>query len=295
MSLSKQIFVALAGGVAVGLFFGEKVAFLSIGGRAFIQLLQITALWYVAGSLIYGFGSLGSKQARLVFTRGGALLLLLWALTLGLVFLARRAARGQGRGVLQRGAAGRRARDRLGQPLHPLEPLLRARQQRGAGGRGVRRARRHRAHGNEGQGRAAAPARGLQRGDGPGGRIGGEDDALRDLRDRRSHRGHDAVEEFERLQGVLLLYAGFACLLTFWLLPGLVAATTHVGHRRLVAAAQTRSSPPSSPRTCSSSCRCSSSARASSWPRKARATSSRRSSSTYWCPRRSTSPTRPRC
>jgi Na+/H+-dicarboxylate symporter/ABC-type amino acid transport substrate-binding protein len=54
--------------------------------------------------------------------------------------------------------------------------------------------------------------------------------------------GHTAatmrLEEFERLQGFLLLYAGFACLLTFWLLPGLVAATTHVSHRRLVAASQ---------------------------------------------------------
>ncbi len=46
------------------------------------------------------------------------------------------------------------------------------------------------------------------------------------------------LEEFERLQGFLLIYAGFACLLTFWLLPGLVAATTHVGHRQLVAASQ---------------------------------------------------------
>ena len=37
--------------------------------------------------------------------------------------------------------------------------------------------------------------------------------------------GHTAgtmqLEEFERLQGFVLIYAGFACLLTFWLLPGL--------------------------------------------------------------------------
>ena len=40
--------------------------------------------------------------------------------------------------------------------------------------------------------------------------------------------GHTAgtmqLEEFERLQGFVLTYAVFACLLTFWLLPGLVAA-----------------------------------------------------------------------
>ena len=88
MSLSKQILLALLLGIALGLFFGEKIAFLSIGGRAFVQLPQITVLPYVAGSLIYGFGRLGGKEARLLFTRGGALLLGLWAMTLGLVFLS---------------------------------------------------------------------------------------------------------------------------------------------------------------------------------------------------------------
>ena len=124
MSLSKQILLALLLGIALGLFFGEKIAFLSIGGRAFVQLLQITVLPYVAGSLIYGFGSLGGKEARLVFTRGGCV-----------------AARDsdhdprprvpvaagpplrQGRCLLQRRAPRGRAAHRLGEPLHPLEPF----------------------------------------------------------------------------------------------------------------------------------------------------------------------------
>ena len=46
------------------------------------------------------------------------------------------------------------------------------------------------------------------------------------------------LEEFERLQGFVLTYAVFACLLTFWLLPGLVAALTTVSHRRIIALAQ---------------------------------------------------------
>ena len=58
VSLSKQILAALLAGVAVGLFFGDKVAFLEIGGRAFVQVLQVTVLPYVAGSLIAGFGSM---------------------------------------------------------------------------------------------------------------------------------------------------------------------------------------------------------------------------------------------
>ena len=49
MTLSKQIFLALGLGIALGLFFGEKLAFLSVFGSAFVQLLQITVLPYVAG------------------------------------------------------------------------------------------------------------------------------------------------------------------------------------------------------------------------------------------------------
>jgi hypothetical protein len=48
VSLSKQILVALVAGIAIGLFFGEKVGFLEIGGRAFVQdLHRLTPLAYV--------------------------------------------------------------------------------------------------------------------------------------------------------------------------------------------------------------------------------------------------------
>jgi Na+/H+-dicarboxylate symporter len=46
------------------------------------------------------------------------------------------------------------------------------------------------------------------------------------------------LAEFERLQGYLLVYGGLACLLTFWLLPGLVAATTHVRRGELIRSSQ---------------------------------------------------------
>jgi len=46
------------------------------------------------------------------------------------------------------------------------------------------------------------------------------------------------LEEFGRLQGFVITYAVFACLLTFWLLPGLVAALTPVSHKRMIALAQ---------------------------------------------------------
>ena len=75
------------------------------------------------------------------------------------------------------------------------------------------------------------------------------------------------LDEFERLQGYLLVYGGLACLLTFWLLPGLVAATTHVRRRATdPLPRRRRSSRPSSRRTSSSCCRRSSRTRARSWP-----------------------------
>lgn len=88
MSLSSRIFLGLALGVATGLFFGEMVSFLSVVGRGFIALLQMTVLPYITVSLIAGLGSLDYKSARLLARRGGAVLLVLWSITLGVVFLA---------------------------------------------------------------------------------------------------------------------------------------------------------------------------------------------------------------
>jgi len=239
VTLSKQIFIALVSGVALGLFFGEKLAFLNIGGRAFIQLLQITVLPYVAGSLIYGFGSLGSKQARLVFTRGGALLLLLWALTLGLVFAAPLALPA-GKG----GAFFSAAPQDVERPIDwvnlyiPSNPFYALANNvvpavvvftvlAGIALMGMKdkdALLRPLAVFNAAMGRVGAMVAKTT----PFGIFAIAAHTAATMR----------LEEFERLQGFLLLYAGFACLLTFWLLPGLVAATTHVGHRKLLAASQ---------------------------------------------------------
>jgi len=239
MTLSKQIFIALIGGMALGLFFGEKLAFLSIGGRAFIQLLQITVLPYVAGSLIYGFGSLGSQQARLVFTRGGALLLVLWALTLGLVFLSPLALP-EGKGGAFFSAAPQEAEHPIDWlslyiPSNPFYALannvvpavvvfsILA----GVALMGLKEKEallRPLAVFNEAMGRVGA--------------MVSKTTPLGIFAIAAHTAGSMRLEEFERLQGFLLVYAGLACLLTFWLLPGLVAALTHVRHRDLLASAQ---------------------------------------------------------
>jgi Na+/H+-dicarboxylate symporter/ABC-type amino acid transport substrate-binding protein len=239
VSLSRQIFVALALGIAVGLFFGEKVAFIGILGKAFIQLLQITVLPYVAGSLIYGFGSLGAKEARLVFSRGGALLMLLWALTLAFVFLSPLALP-SGKGGAFFSAAPQEAEhpiDWVGLyiPANPFHSLannvvpavvvfavlagiaLMGMQDKQALLRPL-------AVFNEAMSRIGTMVTKTT----PYGIFAIAAHAAATLR----------LDEFERLQGYLIVYGGLACLLTFWLLPGLVAATTHVRRREMIRSSQ---------------------------------------------------------
>jgi len=87
LSLSTKIFLALLLGICTGIFFGELVAFLEIVGEVYIKLLQMTVLPYVILSLILGLGSLEYKQAVTLAKNGGLLLLLIWAITIGVVFL----------------------------------------------------------------------------------------------------------------------------------------------------------------------------------------------------------------
>ena len=239
MSSSKKILAALVGGIVVGLFFGERVAFLNLFGRAFIQLLQITVLPYVAGSLIHGFGSLGAREARQVFTKGGALLLGLWALTLALVFLSPLALPADKGGGFFSAAPQEAERpiDWVGLyiPSNPFYALannlvpavvvfailagiaLMGMKDKDALLRPV-------AVFNEAMGRVGA--------------LVAKATPLGIFAIAAHTAATMRLEEFERLQGFLLIYGGLACLLTFWLLPALVAATTPIGHGRLLASAQ---------------------------------------------------------
>ena len=87
ISLSSMIFLCMGLGVLVGLFFGEMVAFLEVIGEVWIKLLQMTVLPYVMVSLIIGLGSLNYSEALLLAKKGSVMLLLLWGVTLIVVFL----------------------------------------------------------------------------------------------------------------------------------------------------------------------------------------------------------------
>jgi Na+/H+-dicarboxylate symporter/ABC-type amino acid transport substrate-binding protein len=85
MSLSTQTLLGLVLGVAAGLFFGESMALLDPVGAAFIRLLQMTVLPYVVVSLVAGLGSLTYREARVLATQGGLILLGLWAVAFAFV------------------------------------------------------------------------------------------------------------------------------------------------------------------------------------------------------------------
>ena len=77
--LSKYIIPGLLAGVACGLFFGEYCSFLTIIGEAYVNLLRMTVLPYIAVSLVSNIGKLSLSESRRLAITGGAVLLLLWS------------------------------------------------------------------------------------------------------------------------------------------------------------------------------------------------------------------------
>ena len=87
MSLATKVLIGLGAGILCGLFFGEYIGFIGIAGRAFILLLQMTVLRYVAVSLISGLGRLTAADALSLAKRVGGFLLIFWGMTLTAVLL----------------------------------------------------------------------------------------------------------------------------------------------------------------------------------------------------------------
>ncbi len=77
-----RVLLGLALGVLLGVFIGEPAGVLSIGGDIYIRLLQMTVLPYILVSLIVGLGGLDAEMARRIGLRGGGMILVLWAIAL---------------------------------------------------------------------------------------------------------------------------------------------------------------------------------------------------------------------
>lgn len=88
LGIATQVFIGLGLGIVAGIFFGAKVAFLKVGGDAFIALLRITVIPYVMIALITSVGRLTLNDAKALSVRAGSVLLLLWALGVAVVLLA---------------------------------------------------------------------------------------------------------------------------------------------------------------------------------------------------------------
>ncbi len=81
-----RVILGLGLGIATGLFFGDAVAALAIGGDIYIRLLQMTVIPYVLVSLVGGLGGLDAEMARRIGIRGGSMILVLWGVTLATLF-----------------------------------------------------------------------------------------------------------------------------------------------------------------------------------------------------------------
>jgi Na+/H+-dicarboxylate symporter len=86
-SLGTQAVLALVLGIAVGLCFGEMMAFFKDFGRAFILLLQMTVLPYITLSLITGLGQLTYQQVKELVLKAGSVLVFSWALAIVVILL----------------------------------------------------------------------------------------------------------------------------------------------------------------------------------------------------------------
>ncbi len=80
LALSTKILLGLILGTAAGLFFGEYVAWLKPLGTAFVGLLQMTVLPYLMVALIANLGRLDFESSKRLLLKGCVVLLVLWGL-----------------------------------------------------------------------------------------------------------------------------------------------------------------------------------------------------------------------
>lgn len=86
--LEIQILLSLFAGVFFGLFFGDLAAPLEALGQAYIMLLKMPILLFMSFSLIYSIGNQGKENAQTLFKFGALMLLLVWGITLAVLYLA---------------------------------------------------------------------------------------------------------------------------------------------------------------------------------------------------------------
>jgi Na+/H+-dicarboxylate symporter/ABC-type amino acid transport substrate-binding protein len=87
MSFSRKILIGLGAGILLGIFLGERAAYLKWAADGFVKLLQMTVLPYVVVSIIGSLATLKVSEAKLLALKAGAVLVLLWGIALLFAFL----------------------------------------------------------------------------------------------------------------------------------------------------------------------------------------------------------------
>jgi Na+/H+-dicarboxylate symporter len=82
MSFASKVLIGLSLGILAGVTFGDLIAFVGIAGRGFVLLLQMAVLPFVSVSLIAGLGGLSARGAWSLVRYAGGFLLVVWGLTL---------------------------------------------------------------------------------------------------------------------------------------------------------------------------------------------------------------------
>ncbi|MDK1285929.1 cation:dicarboxylase symporter family transporter [Pseudoalteromonas sp. B95] len=77
---------ALILGIATGLIFGERVAFLKPIGEGFVSLMQITIFPYIVVSLVVGLGKFSSDQVKTVLAKAAITMVALWVIGLAVIW-----------------------------------------------------------------------------------------------------------------------------------------------------------------------------------------------------------------
>jgi Na+/H+-dicarboxylate symporter/ABC-type amino acid transport substrate-binding protein len=83
----RRIAIALAAGIAAGLFLGDEAAVFGVVADGFVKLLQMAVLPYVTVSIIGSIGSLDAGELRRLGTRAALVLPLLWGIALAFALL----------------------------------------------------------------------------------------------------------------------------------------------------------------------------------------------------------------
>lgn len=86
VSMSVIIIFSFAFGIGFGLFFGEMISWMAVIGDAFIKLLQMTIIPYIIVSLISSLGKLSIEQAKSLGIKVGQLMLIIWVIGLLVIF-----------------------------------------------------------------------------------------------------------------------------------------------------------------------------------------------------------------